>query len=545
MQISQQQQQQQQQQRRRQSSRGRPQIERPATPPTPTNHEYTLSTMAAEDAAKEQAAQMRKNRAKILLSLVPKIPSILRTFFLHVLGLSETARYLDLETDMIVAVLRATIGDSKKIRPVAETQAMSLLDPGVKGDIWISNAVSDVPPERGIQEALMGVIRSMSDAEARQAGFEVPDLVHVEAEWTGYRAGVAKDEPVPAIPEERKYEAMMKECKNATTVLYFHGGAYFLGDPATHRGFVKRLAKVFGGRVYSVRYRLAPQHPFPAALLDALVSYFTLLYPPPGSIHEPVSPRDIVFGGDSAGGNLALALTQTILQLRRQNTKIAWFGVKREVPLPAGITLLSPWIDIVESMPSWSTNRKWDYLPGPERLERAQPAPDAIWPAKPPRKLLYVADALRLHPLVTLHLAPSWAGAPPVWLACGWECLADEARYLVAKLRRDGVRVVFDEFEAMPHVFAVMLPRLPQTERCVQAWARFITASRKNPDRIVSCYTYVKAKTLEESEGDVERLTPYDEHDVFAMAYAKVGREAPALPLPLPLPLPVLTSPKL
>lgn len=253
--------------------------------------------MAADGAAKEQAAQLKRNRTRILWSLVPKIPFLLRTLLFHVLGVSETARYLDLETNMTLAILRATIAEAKP-QPVAKIQAMSILDPGVKGKIWISNAVSDVPPEGGIREALMGAIRSMSDSAAQEAGFRVPAIARVEAEWTGYRAGAAKDEPLPAIPEEQKYEEMMKECKNATTVLYFHGGAYFLCGPSTHRALTKRLAKATGGRVYSVRYRLAPQHPFPAALLDALVSYFTLLYPPPGSMHEAVSPRDIVFGGD-------------------------------------------------------------------------------------------------------------------------------------------------------------------------------------------------------------------------------------------------------
>ncbi|KAI1370020.1 alpha/beta hydrolase fold-domain-containing protein [Xylaria arbuscula] len=494
--------------------------------------------MAADKEAKEKAAaQMRKNRTRFLWALVPKIPFLLRTLVLHVLGVSEAAKYLDLETNMTLTVLRSSISDSKP-RAIGATQAMSILDPGVKGKMWISNAVSEIPPERGIREALMGVIKSLSDAEAqeclaaRRGSFKVPEIARVQAEWTGYRAAARKDEPAPEdMPEEQKYEEMMKECKNATTVLYFHGGAYFLCDPSTHRGLAKRLAKATGGRVYSVRYRLAPQHPFPAALLDALVSYFTLLYPPPGSMHEAVSARDIVFGGDSAGGNLTLALTQTLLQLRRQKVKIPWFGMKREVPMPAGIALISPWLDMVQSFPSWQANAKWDYLPRPDHYDTAPPPADAIWPVDPPRKSLYVDDALRLHPLVSLHLSASWVGTPPVWMCFGWECLSDEDRYLAAKLRKDGVRVVLDEFEAMPHVFAAVLPKLPETERCVQGIARFVTATRKEPEKITSSYAFIKAKTLEESEGDVETLTPYTEREVFEMAYAKVGREAPLSPI--------------
>ncbi|KAI0407200.1 alpha/beta hydrolase fold-domain-containing protein [Xylaria palmicola] len=485
--------------------------------------------MAPDDAAKDQAAQLKRARAGFIWSLLPRIPLLVRTLFSHVLRLSETARYIDLETDLTLTILRATLGSSKP-RAVAETQAMTLLDPGVKGRIWISKAVAVVPPERAIQEALMGVIRALSDPEALEAGLPTPDLVPVEAEWTGYRAGVTADAPLPAVPEAQKYGEMMKECQNATTILYFHGGAYYLCDPATHRQLAKRLAKATGGRVYSVRYRLAPQNPFPAALLDALVSYFTLLYPPPGSMHEAVSPRDIVLGGDSAGGNLALVLTQTLMHLNRQDARVAWFGVKRAVPLPAGVTLASPWADVVQSLPSWTTNQKWDYLPPPARAEQTPPPADAVWPATPPRKHLYVADAYRLHPLVSPLLAADWAGAPPTWVSCGWECLADEDRYLVARLRAAGVAVVFEEYEAMPHVFAAVLPRHAAAERCVQGWARFVTATRKHPAAIAPSYTYVRARTLEEAEGDAAALTPYGEKDVLALAYAKVGREPP-LPL--------------
>jgi len=215
------------------------------------------------------------------------------------------------------------------------------------------------------------------------------------------------------------------------------------------------------------------------------------------------------------------------MQLRRQNTKITWFGVEREVPLPAAITLNSPWLDLAQSLPSWTKNQKWDYLPSPKLLEEAQFPADDIWPANPPRKHLFVDDALMLHPLVSGHLAQSWAGAPPVWVCCGWECLADEDKYFVSKLRRDGVRVVFEEYEAMPHVFAAVLPRVKESARCLEGWARFITTATENPEDIKSSYTYIKAKTLEESEGDIEKLTPYTEKDVFDLAYGKLGREAP------------------
>ncbi|KAI1827285.1 alpha/beta hydrolase fold-domain-containing protein [Xylaria intraflava] len=503
----------------------------PAKPPSSNcrhQQQTRAAIMAARDAVKAHAAQveLRKARAGLIWLLLPKIPYFLRLLLSRLFGMSETAAYVDLSTEITTAIIRSIANPTA--RSIGKAQALSLLDTGVKGRIWISNAVSEVPPQRGIREALLDVIVSMGRMRPRAVrAVRIPAIVPVEAEWTGYRAGAEKDEPLPAISEELKYEALMKECKNSTTMLYFHGGGYYLCDPSSHRKLAKRLAKVTGGRVYSVRYRLAPQNPFPTALLDALVSYLTLLYPPPGSMHEAVPARNIIFAGDSAGGNLALALTQVILQLRRQETKVTWFGAKRAVPLPAGITLFSPWLDIVSSMPSWSTNQKWDYLPSPELLDpaSAQPPADDVWPATPPRKRIYVADALALHPLVSVHLNRSWAGAPPVWISCGWECLADENRYLVSRLRADGVSVVFEEYEAMPHVFAAALPKLPESERCVQGCARFVAAARKDPGSIRSSYTCIKAKTLEEREGDVERLTPYKERDVFELACSKVGKK--------------------
>ena len=125
-----------------------------------------------------------------------------------------------------------------------------------------------------------------------------PELVGVEAEWTGYRAGVDAKDPLPDISEKGVYDEMMKEVTHPATVLYLHGGGYYLMDPSTHRRTTKRLARMTGGRCYSVRYRLSPQEVFPAALLDAFVSYLTLLYPPPGAYHEPVKAEHIVVSGD-------------------------------------------------------------------------------------------------------------------------------------------------------------------------------------------------------------------------------------------------------
>ncbi|KAI1416576.1 alpha/beta hydrolase fold-domain-containing protein [Hypoxylon sp. FL1857] len=483
----------------------------------------------------DNKAQPGNGRLELLWTILPKLPLIAKVVLLHLFGMSEASKYIDLRTDLTVSVIRSMMTPAKP-RSIAETQAMSLRDPGVKGKIWVSTASAKVPPEEGIRDALLAAIDGMRAPEDRgkAPSFKIPNIIPVEAEWTGYRAAAGKDEPLPAILEVEKYHEMMKEVKNKTTFLYFHGGAYYLCDPATHRGAVKTLAKLTGGRAYSVRYRLAPQNAFPSALLDALVSYFTLLYPPPGSFHEPVAPGDVVLAGDSAGGNLCLALLQTILELRRQNRKVAWFGEEREVPLPAGLTAFSPWVDLIQTFPSLWKNQKWCYLPPPSLLsEESRAKEDGIWPAKPPRRHLYVDDAYLLHPLASLQLNETWEGAPPIYVSCGWETLADEDKYLVSRLTRDGVTVVFEEYEAMPHVFGVLLPKLAESRRNLDGLTKFAKAVTEDPTKVQSSYTTIRAKTLEEAKIDADKLSPFTDEEVRDMARKKVlGEKGQLAPVP-------------
>lgn len=225
-----------------------------------------------------------------------------------------------------------------------------------------------------------------------------------------------------------------------------------------------------------------------------------------------------------------MALLQTLLELRRQNLKITWFGEEREVPLPAGVSVNSPWMDMVQSLPSWKTNLKWDYLPPPNLLADKQTPHDSIWPASPPRKHLYVDDAYLLHPFASLQLAESWKGAPPIYVCTGWECLADEDKYLVSRLTKDGVTVVFEEYQAMPHVFAPILGQIPEAKRCFNGWSRFITAAVENPGSLKSSYTLIKARTCEESEIDVNTISSFTEEDLKKLAFDMVGRKWDQIP---------------
>ncbi|OIW25291.1 hypothetical protein CONLIGDRAFT_582994 [Coniochaeta ligniaria NRRL 30616] len=463
----------------------------------------------------------------MILQLLPKIPLVARVALLHILGVSPQSKYMDLTTEVTIAVLRSFLAPSRPLS-ITHTQKLINKDPGVKGRIWVSNYTAPASPGSGIRDAMVRAIVGLQEGTPLDSSLldSLSDAGPVEAEWTGYRAGATEDSKPPAISEHEKYAEMMKEAATPTTILYFHGGAYYLMDPATHRPATKKLAKLTGGRCYSVRYRLAPQHPFPAAVMDALSSYLTLLHPPPDAFHPPVQPSHIVFAGDSAGGNLALSLLQLILELNRQsaatvpgNQTIPWHGIDipLPLPLPAGVAVNSAWVDMTHSSPSCTRNAPFDYLPA--LAARAPPPACPAWPASPPRKELYVADALVAHPLVTLLAARSWTGAPPVWMCTGWELLADEDKLLAAKLHADGVRVVFEEYEGMPHCFAMIFTRLGGSERCFAGWSGFIrevtggkaAGEGEGEGKGESRFVTVRARTLEEVKIEVGELAPYGE----------------------------------
>ena len=312
------------------------------------------------------------------------------------------------------------------------------------------------PSEDDIRQALFKAIEGLNEPGRAKGEYKEPELLPVQAEWTGHRAGATKQSTRLKIPEEQQYKELMKEVTSPVTILYFHGGAHYLMDPASHRHVTKKLAKITKGRAFSVRYRLAPGNPFPSAVLDALVSYFTLLYPPAGSFHEAVDPKHIVLAGDSAGGNLCLALLQTLLELRRQGEKIRWNGEDCEVPMPAGAALCSPWTDITHSSPSCSKNGNFDYLPPLTlQMEHKQPPPCSLWPADPPRKNLYAEDACLAHPICSPLAAKSWEGCCPIYMDTGTELLTDETKYVAMMAAKQGVKVVYEEYEAMVCVLAI------------------------------------------------------------------------------------------
>ena len=228
---------------------------------------------------------------------------------------------------------------------------------------------------------------------------------------------------------------------NATpnkVLLYFHGGGYVFGNPEGHRNLIWRLSEESGLKVLAVDYRLAPEHKFPAAVEDATACYRWLL-------EEGIEPQDIVIGGDSAGGGLAVALMVNLKNL----------GVK----LPAGALLISPWVDLSASGDSVASNAKADSMLSPVALDKFAAH--------------YLGDLDRKAPLAS-PLFADLVGLPPMFVIVGsTEVLLSDAERLVEKLHSASVEAVLEVFPKMPHVFPLFAGRIPEADAAITKLAEF------------------------------------------------------------------------
>ncbi|MPW16058.1 alpha/beta hydrolase fold domain-containing protein [Paraburkholderia sp. CNPSo 3157] len=234
----------------------------------------------------------------------------------------------------------------------------------------------------------------------------------------------------------------------AATILYLHGGGYYFCSPQTHRAASFGLATRSDARVFSLDYRLAPEHPFPAALDDALAAYRHLL-------EEGTKPESIVIAGDSAGGGLALA---TLVALRDAGNS-----------LPAGAVLFSPWTDLAATGASLETNDGIDPMfHGPSVARAAK---------------LYLGGTPATHPYAS-PLYADLSGLPPLFMqVSSTEVLLDDSRRVADKARTAGVDVDFEIWRKMPHVWQLWVPFIPEAGRSLDLAARFVrrvTGARGN-----------------------------------------------------------------
>jgi phosphinothricin tripeptide acetyl hydrolase len=222
-------------------------------------------------------------------------------------------------------------------------------------------------------------------------------------------------------------------------VLYLHGGGYVIGSPRSHRHLAAAIARAAGTRALLLEYRLAPEHPFPAALEDAVAAYRWLL-------GHGIAAARIVVAGDSAGGGLTMA---TLVALR-----------ERGLPRPAGAVCISPWVDLTNSAASYRTKAAADPIVTQEGIGLMTRA--------------YIGDADPRRPLVS-PLFADLRDLPPLLVHVGSdEVLLDDAVGLAERARKAGVDVTLEEWPGMIHVWHWFLPMLDEAERAVAAIGRFV-----------------------------------------------------------------------
>lgn len=224
-------------------------------------------------------------------------------------------------------------------------------------------------------------------------------------------------------------------------VLYLHGGGYVIGSPRSHRHLAAAIAAAGQASALLLDYRLAPEHPYPAAVDDATAAYRWLL-------DQGIAPGHIVIGGDSAGGGLTVA---TLLALR-----------DARLPLPAGGVCISPWVDLTCSGGSYRTRAAVDPIvtrTGVEEMARA-----------------YLGSSAARTPLAS-PLFADLRGLPPLLIHVGSdEVLLDDAVQLADRARSAGVDATLEVWDRMIHVWHWFLPMLDEAQAAVDGIGRFTRA---------------------------------------------------------------------
>jgi monoterpene epsilon-lactone hydrolase len=228
------------------------------------------------------------------------------------------------------------------------------------------------------------------------------------------------------------------ESDKERVVYYLHGGGYILGNINSHREMVSRLARAAKARVLLIDYRLAPEHPFPAAVEDSVAGYRWLL-------SQGVKPERVAIAGESAGGGLTVA---TLVALRDAGEQ-----------LPAAAIPISPWVDLEMLGESMVTKAERDPLLQRDHLRQMAKA--------------YLGDTNPRTPLA----APIYAnltGLPPLLIQVGTaEVLYDDAVRLTEKAKSDGVQVVQETWEDMIHMWH-FFPMLPEAQQALGKIGEFI-----------------------------------------------------------------------
>ena len=240
-------------------------------------------------------------------------------------------------------------------------------------------------------------------------------------------------------------------------VLYFHGGVYVMGDAFLAADLASQVGRRTRAKVISVDYRLAPEHPYPAAVDDALAAYEALL-------HDGTAPSDIVFAGESAGGGLAIA---TLVNARDHG-----------LPLPAAAFVMSPYADLTLAGATMETKREADPLMSPQALHAR------------------VTDYTSGQDAALGLISPIFAelsGLPPLIIQAGThEVLLDDAIRLAQQAATADVEVTLDITPGVPHVFQAYYPILDEAAAALDRAGQLLSAHLASAERVTAS---VKGRT--------------------------------------------------
>jgi epsilon-lactone hydrolase len=227
-------------------------------------------------------------------------------------------------------------------------------------------------------------------------------------------------------------------CDPSRVLLYLHGGGYLAGSIATHRALAARIAAAAGMRALIIDYRLAPEHPFPAAVQDAVAAYEFL-------VASGIAPARIALGGDSAGGGLVFA---ALVRLRDQGR-----------PLPGAAFALSPWTDLEGTGPSMHNDA--DPMIGSRQGLLATAA-------------LYLNGADPRTPTAS-PLYADLSGLPPMAIQVGTaERLLDDSTRIAERIRDMGGSVDLEVFDDLIHVFQSLAPQVPEAVEAIEKLGLFL-----------------------------------------------------------------------
>jgi epsilon-lactone hydrolase len=298
--------------------------------------------------------------------------------------------------------------------------------------------------------------RENLDAILRQAAFSVDSTV---SEQRRQLRELASARPLPAdvtvtaatlggVPTA---EITVDGVEPRHVVLYFHGGVYVLEDAFQVADLASQVGRRTGARVISVDYRLAPEHPYPAAVDDALAAYEALL-------QGGTAASDIVFAGESAGGGLAVA---TLVNARDHG-----------LPLPATAFAMSPYADLTLAGATMETKRAADPLLSRELLQ--------------PRVIDYTAAQDPALGLISPIFA-DLSGLPPLIIQAGThEVLLDDAVRLARQAATTDVEVTLDITPGVPHVFQAYYPILDEAAAALDRAGQLLSAHLAGAERVTT-----------------------------------------------------------